>query len=90
MSASAEGLFDARLFNQSQGMDSGFGNEDDYNVYTKGLRSEKAQSIYRPKAEDNGLGTADEEVRKQFLLLLSFLIFFLFNLVRQVSKNLQV
>ena len=27
--------FDARLFNQSEGMSAGFGAEDDYNVYSK-------------------------------------------------------
>ncbi|GAV03005.1 hypothetical protein RvY_13496 [Ramazzottius varieornatus] len=44
--------FDQRLFNQSKGMDSGFGGGDDemYNVYDKAWRSEKniGSSIYRP------------------------------------------
>ena len=30
-----ETLYDARLFNQSQGVASGFGHEDDYNIYDK-------------------------------------------------------
>ncbi|XP_015920234.1 SNW domain-containing protein 1 [Parasteatoda tepidariorum] len=44
--------FDQRLFNSSKGMDSGFGGEDDYNVYDKPWRSQQAVSnnIYRPKA----------------------------------------
>mmetsp|Transcript_100348 Transcript_100348/g.197020 ORF Transcript_100348/g.197020 Transcript_100348/m.197020 type:complete len:641 (+) Transcript_100348:23-1945(+) len=50
-----ESLYDSRLFNQSAGMDAGFGGEDEYNTYTKPLfdRAEAA-SIYRPKqsAED--------------------------------------
>jgi len=46
-SASAGG-FDSRLFNQSQGMDSGFKGDDAYDVYDKAFRGEKASSIYRP------------------------------------------
>lgn len=42
------GGFDARLYNQSQGMDSGFKGEDSYDVYDKAFRGEKASSIYRP------------------------------------------
>lgn len=30
-----ETQFDSRLFNQSRGMDSGFADEDSYNVYDK-------------------------------------------------------
>ncbi len=61
--ASSDSLFDSRLFNQSQGMDQGFGDDDEYNVYTKGLRAEKTQNIYRPKAGDAGVN-ADEEYEK--------------------------
>lgn len=48
---SQEALFDQRLFNQSKGLDSGFGGEDDgYNVYDKAWRREgsTANAIYRP------------------------------------------
>jgi SNW domain-containing protein 1 len=62
-----EGMFDSRLFNQSSGMDSGFGAEDDYNTYSKPLfaRSEVANSIYRPKASDSDVyGDADAQLEK--------------------------
>ena len=62
--AGNEGLFDSRLFNQSQGMDSGFGQEDEYNVYSKPLRDRgEASSLYRPRqgAEDM-YGDADKQL----------------------------
>lgn len=34
---SNEALFDQRLFNQSAGLQSGFGDDDEYNVYSKPL-----------------------------------------------------
>lgn len=47
--ASQELLYDQRLFNGSQGMDSGFGAEDGYNVYDQPWRkSESVSGIYRP------------------------------------------
>jgi len=47
---SGEGLFDARLFNQSKGMDSGFNDEDFYSAYDKPWRKESnvGNAIYRP------------------------------------------
>jgi SNW domain-containing protein 1 len=50
-----ESMFDSRLFNQSAGITSGFGAEDDYNTFTKPLfdRGEAAGSIYRPKKADD-------------------------------------
>ncbi len=62
-----EGLYDSRLFNQSQGMDSGFGAEEDYNVYSKPMRSAAAEgtSIYRPKKDDgDAYGNADEQLKE--------------------------
>jgi len=51
-SNTGEALFDARLFNQSKGMDTGFGAGDDesYGVYDKPWRKEggMAENIYRP------------------------------------------
>mmetsp|Transcript_21709 Transcript_21709/g.65071 ORF Transcript_21709/g.65071 Transcript_21709/m.65071 type:complete len:558 (+) Transcript_21709:148-1821(+) len=42
-----EAQFDKRLFNQSSGMDQGFGQDDDYNVYSKPLLDrEQASQIY--------------------------------------------
>jgi len=46
-----ETQFDARLFNQTRGMDSGFADDETYNVYDKPWRQtgDLAQGIYRPK-----------------------------------------
>ncbi|XP_067130581.1 SNW domain-containing protein 1 [Centruroides vittatus] len=54
---SGELQFDQRLFNQSKGMDSGFGGDDDYNVYDKPWRGNQSvgQSIYRPRNEDKDM-----------------------------------
>jgi len=54
-------MFDARLFNQSQGLDSGFGEEDSYNVYSKPLFAEKKHSVYRPKKGDANMYGANAE-----------------------------
>ena len=46
-----ESMFDQRLFNKSQGLDSGFGFDDDtYNIFDKPFRNEAnmANNIYRP------------------------------------------
>ncbi|XP_074643901.1 SNW domain-containing protein 1-like [Tubulanus polymorphus] len=47
---SQEVQFDQRLFNQSKGMDSGFGDDEAYNVYDKPWRKDRdaAAAIYRP------------------------------------------
>jgi SNW domain-containing protein 1 len=51
---SGEALFDSRLFNQSSGMDAGFGAEDEYGVYSKPLFERGAvSSVYRPKRDDS-------------------------------------
>jgi len=51
--ASSEVAYDQRLFNQSQGMDSGFGDDESYNIYTKPLfQGSSANQIYRPKPSD--------------------------------------
>ena len=57
---------DSRLYNQSAGMDSGFGAEDDYNVYTKPMfdRDGAASAgIYRP-TRGEGAVDADEQYAK--------------------------
>lgn len=49
---SQDSLFDQRLFNQSQGMSSGFGAADSYNAYDKPLFDKAgADRIYRPSKE---------------------------------------
>ncbi len=67
--ASGEGLFDARLFNQSAGMNSGFEDDEAYNVYTEAWRKDSgvAQNIYRPSKDldKEAYGGADiDELRK--------------------------
>merc|ERR1711874_567468 len=61
---SGEALFDARLFNQSKGMDSGFNDDDGYNVYDQPWRKESnlASNIYRPSKNVDGemYGTAED------------------------------
>mmetsp|Transcript_3308 Transcript_3308/g.3606 ORF Transcript_3308/g.3606 Transcript_3308/m.3606 type:complete len:439 (-) Transcript_3308:305-1621(-) len=50
-------LYDSRLFNQTAGMDSGFGHDDDYTVYDKPLFTDRtAASIYKNVRE-----VADDE-----------------------------
>merc|ERR1719189_161060 len=61
---SGEGMFDARLFNQSKGMDSGFNDDDNYGVYDQPWRKENnlASNIYRPSKNVDGemYGTAED------------------------------
>merc|ERR1719150_2491509 len=47
---SGDGLFDSRLFNQSRGLGSGYGDDEGYNVYSEPWRKEAtlASNIYRP------------------------------------------
>ncbi|GMI57108.1 hypothetical protein ScalyP_jg829 [Parmales sp. scaly parma] len=62
----AGGQLDSRLYNQSEGLDSGFGKEDEYNTYTKPLfdRDQAAKSVYRPTRGENDIGDADEQIRE--------------------------
>ena len=47
-------MFDQRLFNQVSGLDSGFGHDDDYNLYDKPLFADRtAASIYKNVREVN-------------------------------------
>ena len=65
-----ESLYDSRLFNQSSGMDAGFGNEDEYNTYSKplfdrdgGNNKNGNTSIYHPKKNDDDIyGDADKQL----------------------------
>jgi len=60
---SEESMFDQRLFNQIQGLEGGFGDEDSYSVYSKPLfGGSSANVMYRPRkgAEE----TASEDMDK--------------------------
>lgn len=61
---SGEAMYDARLFNQSSGMDAGFGGDDEYNTYSKPLFDrQEASSVYRPKRDDGDMyGDVDTQV----------------------------
>ena len=49
---SKEMMFDQRLFNQQTGMESGFGDDDEYNLYDKPLFADRtAASIYKSTKE---------------------------------------
>jgi len=58
--AAKESMYDQRLFNQTSGLESGFGDEDEYNVFDKPLFQDKtAASIYNVKEYNDNLD--DEE-----------------------------
>ena len=61
--SSRETMFDQRLFNQTAGLGSGFGGDEDYHLYDKPLFADRtAASIYKNvKGTDEG---ADTQVRK--------------------------
>ncbi|XP_008554939.1 puff-specific protein Bx42 [Microplitis demolitor] len=50
INATGEAQFDQRLFNTTKGMDSGYGHDDEYNIYDKPWRDSNslANNIYRP------------------------------------------
>ncbi|KAL4591310.1 hypothetical protein LXL04_004268 [Taraxacum kok-saghyz] len=49
-----EVMYDQRLFNQENGMASGFGNGDEYNVYDKRLFATTLSTLYRRPKTDKG------------------------------------
>ena len=82
--------YDARLFNQSAGMDAGFGAEDGYGVYSKPMFNRgDAQSVYRPKKDDgDAWGDADQQVGVVFSVCVFFLVsVFSFVLWRMCGGN---
>lgn len=59
---STEAMFDQRLFNQSQGLTTGFGDDESYNIYSKPLfQGSSANQIYRPKKKDDEENYGGEE-----------------------------
>jgi SNW domain-containing protein 1 len=64
--SSSETMYDQRLFNQSEGISSGFGDEDSYNVYSKPLfHGSSANQLYRPKkASDTETYGGEEDFKK--------------------------
>mmetsp|Transcript_50609 Transcript_50609/g.127112 ORF Transcript_50609/g.127112 Transcript_50609/m.127112 type:complete len:700 (+) Transcript_50609:190-2289(+) len=63
--ASKETQYDARLYNQSGGMDSGFAADDAYNTYDRPLfTGSSANQLYRPRAVDNDTYGSAEDMAK--------------------------
>jgi len=61
----SEAMFDQRLFNQSQGIGSGFGEEEEYNIYNKPLfQASSANQIYRPKKNDEESYGSEADLQK--------------------------
>ncbi|CAO3613529.1 unnamed protein product [Cunninghamella blakesleeana] len=61
-SASKESMYDARLFNQSEGISSGFKSDESYSLYDKPLFNQTSSSIYKFKGNQNDddiLGSTD-------------------------------
>ncbi|KAI7861481.1 SKIP/SNW domain-containing protein [Spinellus fusiger] len=60
---SKESMYDARLFNQSEGINSGFKDDEAYSLYDKPLFAETASSIYKFKGKGNSdvLGSTDAD-----------------------------
>ncbi|XP_053637348.1 puff-specific protein Bx42 isoform X1 [Cherax quadricarinatus] len=64
-SGGSEAQFDQRLFNQSRGMDTGFGDDEAYNVYDAPWRDTGniGSNIYRPtRAAENDYGSGIEHL----------------------------
>eukprot|EP00826_Nyctotherus_ovalis_P059099 TRINITY_DN8189_c0_g1_i8.p1 TRINITY_DN8189_c0_g1~~TRINITY_DN8189_c0_g1_i8.p1 ORF type:complete len:430 (-),score=137.48 TRINITY_DN8189_c0_g1_i8:42-1256(-) len=61
---SKETMYDQRLFNQSAGVTSGFGDEDDYNLYDKPLFADRTETaLHKIKRTDNE-GVENERLKK--------------------------
>lgn len=61
-------MYDQRLFNQEKGMDSGFGTDDQYNLYDKGLFTAQntLSTLYKPRKDTDSemYGGADEQLER--------------------------
>lgn len=60
-------MFDQRLFNQTAGLESGFGHDEDYNLYDKPLFADRtAASIYKNinKNADEEAETEDQKTQR--------------------------
>lgn len=61
---SRESMFDSRLFNHSEGINSGFRDEEAYSIYDKSLfNGSSANMIYRPKKNLEGEEGKEEEAQ---------------------------
>jgi len=61
---SREAMYDQRLFNQSAGVASGFGDDEDYSLYDKPLFADRTETaLYKIKKVDNE-GAGNERLKK--------------------------
>mmetsp|Transcript_17244 Transcript_17244/g.25560 ORF Transcript_17244/g.25560 Transcript_17244/m.25560 type:complete len:539 (+) Transcript_17244:63-1679(+) len=61
-----DGLYDSRLFNQNAGVTGGFGDDSDYNVYSKPMHDRgDGAGLYRPRqSQEDAFGDADEQLKQ--------------------------
>ena len=57
---SREAMFDQRLFNQTAGLGSGFGDDEDYNLYDKPLFTDRAAASIYKNIKNVDHGEADD------------------------------
>ena len=56
-------MYDQRLFNQTAGLNSGFADEEDYDLYDKPLFADRtAASIYKNVRRDTGQGNLADQL----------------------------
>ena len=56
-------MYDQRLFNQTAGLNTGFGDEEDYDLYDKPLFADRtAASIYKNVRRDTGQGNLADQL----------------------------
>lgn len=76
--ASVDQVFDQRLFNTTKGMDSGYGHDDEYNVYDKPWRDANslANHLYRPSKnlDQDNYGEDLEKLKSTSRFVFSFCI----------------
>eukprot|EP00854_Cymbomonas_tetramitiformis_P003856 gene3856-4816_t len=66
--ARGETMYDQRLFNQEEGVASGFGGDDQYTVYDKALFADKGSGLYKSSGANDeetygGSGEGEKEVK---------------------------
>jgi len=63
--SSSETIYDQRLFNQTEGLDSGYANDEAYNIYDKALfKGTSASILYRPKKNEETFGSEEQNLDK--------------------------
>jgi len=64
-----EALYDQRLFNQTEGLDSGFGDDENYNIYDKHLfGGERERALYKAPTRDDDELYGEKDLSMEKLL----------------------